>query len=134
MKDKQLDRRQVRTFGIGLLVVLLIIASLQIYWGRTGLGIGLFAIGIFTLLVLIFTPTALIPLYKLMLFISRAIGLVMTPIVLGLVFYLVFAPIGILFRLKRKDILDRRFDVDSNSYWEVKEPVPDSQRRYERQY
>jgi|TARA_Y100000031_G_scaffold147216_1_gene181988 hypothetical protein len=134
MKDKQLDRKQVRTFGIGLLVVLITIAGLQIYWGRIGPGAGLFAVGLVILLLLIFAPAALVPLYKLMRLISRAIGLVMTPIMLGLLFYLVFAPMGILFRLARKDILDRRFNVDADSYWETKEPISDSLHRYERQY
>lgn len=134
MKDKQLDRKQVRTFGIGLIVVLSIIASLQIYWDRIELGIGLFTAGAVILVVLIFTPTVLVPLYKLMLLISRAIGFVTTPIMLGLVFYLVFAPVGILFRLARKDILDRRFNVSSDSYWKPKEMPQDDLNRYERQY
>jgi len=134
MKDKWLDRKQVRTFGIGLLVVLLIIAGLQIYWGRIGPGAGLFVVGLVILLLLIFAPAGLVPLYKLMRLISRGIGLVMTPIVLGFLFYLVFTPIGILFRLVRKDILDRRFNVDADSYWETQKSISDSLHRYERQY
>jgi len=134
MKDKQLDRKQVRTFGIGLIVVLSIIASLQIYWDRIEVGIGLFTAGAVILVVLIFTPTVLVPLYKLMLFISKTIGFVTTPIMLGLVFYLVFAPVGILFRLIRKDILDRRFNVSADSYWKPKEMPQDDLNRYERQY
>ncbi|MFC2051736.1 hypothetical protein ACFLT4_03300 [Chloroflexota bacterium] len=134
MKDKQVDRRQIRIFGIGLIVIVSIIASLQTYWGRTEVGIGLFAAAVLLLIVVIFVPTGLIPLYKLMLCISRAIGFVMTPVILGLVFYLVFTPVGVLLRLIRKDILDRRFEVSSDSYWKPKEPMSDDLDRYERQY
>ena len=134
MKDKQLDRKQIRTFGIGLIVILSIISSLQIYWGRTEVGIGLFIACTFVVIVVIFTPTMLIPLYRLMLFVSRTMGFVITPIILGLVFYLVFAPTGILFRLIRKDILDRRSNVSAESYWKPKKLPQDDLNRYERQY
>lgn len=129
-----MDGRQIRIFGIGLIVIVSVIAGLQTYWGRTEVGIGLFTVAVLTLIVVIFTPTGLIPLYKLMLLISRATGFVMTPVLLGLVFYLVFTPVGILLRLIRKDILDRKFEVSSDSYWKPKEPTPVGLDRYERQY
>ena len=58
----------------------------------------------------------------------------MTPVVLGLVFYLVFVPAGIMIRLMRKDILDRKFNINADSYWKAKEAAQDDLGRYERQY
>ena len=53
-------------------------------------------------------------------------GLV-SPIVMGAMFYLVFTPIGLLFRLLGKDPLRLRFDPDAASYWIHREPAaPDS--------
>ena len=86
------------------------------------------------LIALIFSPAILIPLYRVMLWVSRAIGVVMTPVILGLVFYLVFAPVGIVLRLMRKDLLDKSFNTGSYSYWKVKETIRDDRHRYEQQY
>ena len=58
----------------------------------------------------------------------------MTPFVLGLVFYLVFAPVAIVLRLARKDILDKKFNINSDSYWKARETTQDGLHRYERQY
>jgi len=134
MKASQPTRKQVRTFGIGLIVILSIIAGLQIYLGRLEVSIGLFSACAVILVMLVLSPTILTPLYQLMLVVSKAIGVVMTPIVLGLVFYLVFAPVGILLRLVRRDILDRKFNINSGSYWKAKEATRDDLGRYERQY
>lgn len=134
MESNQPTRKQVRTFSIGLIVILSIIAGLQIYLGRLWVGIGLFSACAVILVMLALSPAMLIPLYRGMMFVSKAIGVVMTPVVLGLVFYLVFAPVGILFRLVRRDILDRKFNINSDSYWKAKEAAQDDLGRYERQY
>jgi len=134
MKVNQPDRKQVRTFSIGLIIIILIIAGLQIYLGRLEVSIGLFSACAVILVMLLFSPAMLTPLYRGMLFVSKAIGVVMTPVVLGLVFYLVFVPAGIMIRLMRKDILDRKFNINADSYWKAKEAAQDDLGRYERQY
>lgn len=134
MKNAVPDKKQIRTFGIGLTAVISIIAGLQIYWGRPEIGIGLFIACAIILILLIFTPTILIPLYKLVLRVSKWIGVVTTPVMLGLVFYLVFAPVGIVLRLIKRDILDKRFDVSCDSYWKAKEKALGGLDRYEQQY
>ena len=134
MRERQPGKKQARTFSIGLIVIMSIIAGLQTYWGRLEVGIGLFAACAVILVALIFAPTILVPLYKLMLLVSKAIGVVMTPVVLGLVFYLVFAPVAMVLRLARKDILDKKFNIDSDSYWKARETTQDGLHRYERQY
>jgi hypothetical protein len=45
------------------------------------------------------------------------------PIVLGLLFYFCFAPIGILLRILKLDILSLNFDKSKASYWVEKERV-----------
>lgn len=46
-----------------------------------------------------------------------------SPIILAVLFYLVFTPIGLLLRLWRKDILSLRFDDVGLSYW-IKSETP----------
>src|SRR6476620_10755815 len=50
-----------------------------------------------------------------------------SPIVMGAMFYLVFTPIGLLFRLLGKDPLRLRLDRGAASYWIHRDPAaPDS--------
>jgi hypothetical protein len=47
---------------------------------------------------------------------------VISPIVLGIVFYLCIAPIGWIMRLVGKDPLRLRFEPDAETYWIAREP------------
>ena len=44
------------------------------------------------------------------------LGKMISPIVMGLIFFLVVTPIGFLMRMLKKDILNLKFN-ESNSYW-----------------
>lgn len=61
------------------------------------------------------------------------IGWLMSWILLGSLYYLVFAPIAICFRLVGRDALERRYNRSLDSYWSVKPRLADV-RRYFRQY
>ena len=60
------------------------------------------------------------------------IGWVVSHILLGVVFYFVVLPIGLLLRVARYDPLSRRFDERVTSYWIKRESSSDP-RRYFRQ-
>lgn len=61
------------------------------------------------------------------------IGWLMSWIVLGGLYYLLFTPIAVWFRLTGRDALDRRYSELADSYWVEKPPVR-QMRRYFRQY
>ena len=55
--------------------------------------------------------------------IATCLGLLFSlGIVIGAMYYLVFTPIGLLFRLMGKDSLRLRFDPNAGSYWIPREP------------
>jgi hypothetical protein len=47
---------------------------------------------------------------------------VVSPIALGILFYLVFMPVGLVMRLSGKDPLRLKFDPAAKSYWIDREP------------
>jgi hypothetical protein len=49
---------------------------------------------------------------------SHVLGRVIAPVVLGLIFFLVLVPIGLLLRLMRKDLLELKRRTPSESYWQ----------------
>jgi len=61
-------------------------------------------------------PTALRPVHAAWMIFARALGWVNTRILLGLVFYLVLAPLGIAMRLAGRDALRLKFDPDAPTY------------------
>jgi hypothetical protein len=70
----------------------------------------------------ILVPALLTPLNSLWMQLGRLLGRITTPIVTGLLFYLVFTPAGFLARLLGKDPLRLRFDAKASSYWQERRP------------
>jgi hypothetical protein len=84
----------------------------------------LWALGIAVafLVVGLLSPGVLKPLNSLWMQLGRLLGRVTTPIVTGLLFYLVFTPAGFLTRLLGKDPLRLNFDAQEPSYWQERRP------------
>jgi len=47
---------------------------------------------------------------------------VVSPVVMGVIFFAVFTPVGIVMRLAGRDALARRYEPDSPSYWKRRDP------------
>ena len=45
------------------------------------------------------------------------LGVVIAPIVMGIVFFAVVTPIGLLMRIFNKDVLSKKYDKEKESYW-----------------
>ncbi|HTA42743.1 MAG TPA: SxtJ family membrane protein [Bryobacteraceae bacterium] len=67
-------------------------------------------------------PTLLRPLNKAWMELGHLLGRVMTPVVTGLLFFVVFAPAGLVMRLMGKDPLNLSFDKEARSYWIERHP------------
>lgn len=61
-------------------------------------------------------PTSLRPFYRTWMKFGLLLNRITTPLVLGIVFYLVVFPIGLIMRLTGRDPMTRRFDDGADSY------------------
>lgn len=77
-------------------------------------------------------PGCLRPLQRPWMMLAVLLGAVVSPVVLGIIYYGVFTPIGLLARLRGRDFLQRRRLPDAPSYWMPREAPPGGSR-YERQ-
>lgn len=60
---------------------------------------------------------------------------IVSPIVLGIIFFGMFMPVALLFRLRGRDVLNRKFDSSKPSYWLHRTPPgPDAERSFPRQF
>lgn len=69
-------------------------------------------------------PGALRPIYYVWMKLGHALGWINTRIILGVVFFVLFAPIALLLRLLGKDPLKRRLDRETGSYRVRSEKLP----------
>ncbi len=108
--------RELRKFGMVMTVPLALLAGLAFWKGKAawpylaGLG-GLF------LLVGLILPRALAPIEWAWMKLSKALGIVMTYMLLTLAFYLVLTPIGLLMRLLGKRPMELSFADPDPSNW-----------------
>ncbi len=120
-----------RGFGIVFAVVFTIIGVWPLMdggpirlWALAGAGVFL-AAGLFL-------PVLLRPLNRLWFLFGLALHKVMSPLVMGLLFYLTVTPIALIMRMVGKDPLNRQFDARAKSYWVEREPpgpAPETMRQ-----
>jgi hypothetical protein len=63
---------------------------------------------------------------------TAPIGIVVSLVVLGIVYYVVVTPIGVMMRLLGRDPMQRRADPDAETYWRQRKESPSE--RYFRQF
>lgn len=80
------------------------------------------AIAALFLVLALLTPALLAPLNRLWMNLGVLLGRIVSPIALGVVFFLVVTPIGLFMRLLGKDFLRLRLDGSSPSYWIDRRP------------
>ncbi len=81
----------------------------------------------------LFWPGALRPIFVGWMVLAFPIGWTVSLLVLALIFYGLFTPMALVFRLMGRDALDRLREPDRPSYWQPK-PAPADLRRYFRQF
>ncbi len=75
------------------------------------------AVGPVVLVLGLINPKLVWPVYVLLMLIALPIGFVVSAVLLRLIYYLLFTPIALWFRLTGKDAMNRRFQPEADSYW-----------------
>tara|TARA_Y100001970_G_C14172569_1_gene824986 strand:+ start:508 stop:894 length:387 start_codon:yes stop_codon:yes gene_type:complete len=105
-----------RNFGLVFFFVFLIISLWPLmYDGQIRSWSAIVAI-IFLILALI-NSKILAPLNRLWFKFGLLLGSIISPIVMGIVFFLVVTPIGFIMKITGKDLLKNKYDKNSKSYW-----------------
>jgi len=104
-----------RSFGIVFFVVFLIIATYPLINGDE-LRLWSLIISIVFLFLGLVNSKILNPLNKLWFKFGIFLGKIISPLVMGIIFFLIVTPIGLLMRLLNKDLLNLKFN-NNNTYW-----------------
>ena len=105
-----------RSFGIVFFFVFLII-SLWPLINENPLRVWSIYIAIVFLILGLINSNFLSPLNALWYKFGKLLGSIIAPIVMGIVFFIVVTPIGFIMRIFGKDLLNKRYNNKSNSYW-----------------
>lgn len=110
----------LRQFAGLWLIVFPLLAAVRVWRGHAdNWAIGLAVVGVVVGLLGLVKPEAMRPIYSGWMLAAFPIGWTVSQLMLLVLFYLVFTPVGLVFRLMRRDALNlRRRDV--TSYWAVK--------------
>jgi hypothetical protein len=115
--------RQLRQFGAISFVAVPVITW---FWDANWTAIGIAAaVGAAICLVGWFFPRGLQPLFVGLMVVTYPIGLVVGELLMMMIYYGVFLPIGCVFRLMGRDPLERHIDRQAATYWQTKKHSTD---------
>lgn len=131
------SRRALRNFGLlvgGAFAALAGVAAWRAGGVPSAAGQGFGIVGAVLVLGGLVAPRALAGVYRVWIAAGIVMGFVMTRVILAVVFAVVFTPVGLLFRLLRRDPLEQRPDPAAASYWIRRTDGPATRERLERMY
>ena len=117
-----------RSFGTLFVVVFALVGGYDGWWGGWSCA-WWFGLSGLTLIVTLMAPGLLTPLNRGWMKLAELLNKIVSPIVLGIMFYGLFAPVGFAMRLAGRDAMKRRYDPLARTYWEERVPPgPDPSR------
>ena len=137
------DDRTLRQFGFialggfGFVAALawfeVLIFAFGLGEARLPIAAGLAGLGVISGLLSLVHPRANLPIYIGITVATYPIGFVLSYVLMGTLFYLIIAPVGIVMRLFGKDPLEHRIMPEAETYW-VDSPPARASESYFRQF
>jgi len=89
---------------------------------------------VLVLSITIFKVDLLSPFYTGWMKVAHVIGEIITGLIMVIIYFAVFTPMGIFFRIIRKDFLDRTLNSEVETYWIKRDEKPNEPERYTKQF
>jgi hypothetical protein len=120
-REEEVTGSSDRGFGFVFAGFFALVAIVR-WWKEQG-GAGWFAAAaVAMLLIALIRPSLLAPFNRLWTKLALLLSRIMNPVIMGILFFLVVAPIGLLMRLFGKQPLALGFDPAAKSYWIERNP------------
>jgi len=133
IKNIKSEKSDLRKFGITIGVILLIIAGF-LFWKEKESSQILLTFGVTLCILGIVIPFILKPIYWVWMIFATILGWIMTRVILSLLFYIIFTPIGLIPRFFGKQFLELRWDKSKESYWNYRTNERLIKENYEKQF
>ena len=116
-----------KSFGIVFSIVFLLISLYPILEYKQ-LQVWALIVSIVFFIISFLAPKILEPLNNIWFRFGIMLGSVISPIIMAVVFFIVILPIGLMMRIFRKDLLNRKINKQVNSYWIDRKPGNESMK------
>jgi hypothetical protein len=120
-RDEPVRGSSDRSFGV-VFTALFLLVGLSPLWHGRGPRYWAIVIGVAFLAIALARPALLRPLNRLWTQFGLLLHKIVNPIVMGLLFFLILTPFGLVLRMLGKDPLRRHFDRAASSYWILRTP------------
>lgn len=127
MSQAKIKMGSERSFGLVFAGAFALIGLLPL-WHHHPIRWWALAIAAPFLLIALIRPAVLAPLNKLWFRFGLALGAVMTPVMMGLLFVVAVIPTALVLKLFRKDPMQRSLSREAATYWERREAQPGPMR------
>ena len=122
-----------KSFGYVFTIIFLIIGIWPLFYGKF-INYIFLLLSSFLLIVSIFFPKYLSPFNKVWFKFGLLLNKIVSPIVLGFLYFFTFLPMGLLMRLMGKDPLKLKKQSDKISYWVYRDPPGPSSKSLKNQF
>ena len=133
IKNIKSEKSDLRKFGIIIGLILLVIAGFLFWKEKESFQI-LLTFGVIFFFLGIAIPFILKPIYWVWMIFATIFGWIMTRVILSLIFYIIFTPIGLILRIFGKQFLEFNWDHSKLSYWNLRTVETFNKENYERQF
>jgi hypothetical protein len=136
-RDNAIPLPTDRSFGLTFAVVFGILAAVAAWRGWMSGELWKYFLGIaLVFLIISYTvPGILRPFNKVWMLFGAFLHKVVSPIMLGLIYFVVMTPVASFFKLIGRDELRRKYDPAAKTYWITREPPgPDGPSSFPRQF
>ena len=123
MKQKEIKISSNKSFGLVFFVIFIIIALWPLL-NNGNIRIWSIIVSIIFLILGLLNSKILTPFNKLWMRLGALLGLIVSPIVMGVVYFVVITPIGLIMKIFGKDVLNLKIDKNKNTYWTLKKKIP----------
>ena len=123
-----------RKFGFFFTSVFALLGSYFLFVGLNSIAYVMFAITVFFLLTTLIKADALLPMNKLWMQLGLLLGMIVSPIVLGIIFFGLFTPMSLLMKLFRRDELRLKLIADRKSHWKERDIGDAQTNTFKRQF
>lgn len=133
MTDKR-TKKQVKIFFLGLTIIAVFIGLYFAHKDNLQSSKWFFGFAMIFLTIYLIFPKLAYFIYQGWMIFAKGLAWVQTRIILVALFYLVVSPIGLAARLFGKDFLERKFNRDKKSYWNIRHKREIDKEAYLKQY
>ncbi|RUM94042.1 MAG: sxtJ [Thiothrix sp.] len=130
---KNVTKKELREFGLITSAILVVLFGLLLPWlFEHALPLWPWIVAAVLALWALIAPATLKPVYRGWMAIGAVLGWINTRIILGIMFFLIFLPVGLILKLFGKDLMARKLDKALKTY--RIENIPSENKHVERPY